>query len=473
MGAHSLGEKEIAPIRSLASAEHLTILVGAGASVPSGLPTWAGLVTTLLETSFPGSETGVIAHRLISTQGLGLAAGAAIGDLSSEQKIETVARALYGNDRSAFAPSEMHRALADLVAHRRSAETTTKVLTTNYDDLLEAALSETGSGYRRRYSAKRPGGSGIMVEHLNGLLGQDGTDSSDLLITSGDYVREIAEPARDWRMDTFAEGARSGPVLFVGTSLTDPLAMQYLNALDPGDGDRLATFARIGFELPPRLEARFEEALRKQWEQFHVGLVCGDDYADSALLLREITVASRPNYQTPRERVGQAWRSLSRDFRSRQDSIAERLSTDAGDLEFHIGDEATVTLWLSDGEGSLVRFGGSHRVYTSEETLRRIPYAHTSSKWVITRALADGLDAVRISGLDPIDTERGAPSRRWRSVAAMAIAVPMDGFPPVTIGGLSIATTRDIDNIDHESLEVAMRSLVADWTSRLARWIEQ
>lgn len=471
MGAHSLTASVLGPIRPLAEAEHLTLVIGAGASVPSGLPNWTELVVRLLRRSFPGPDSDVMARRLITTQGLSLAAGAAIGKASKRNKMERVAKALYGDDRGTFVPSEMHRAVAELVAHRLQLGFATKVLTTNYDDLVEAALSETGIGFRRRHSADRPGGSGVMVEHLNGLLGLDGTDSEGLILTSADYVRELAQPARDWRMDTFAEGARSGPVMFVGTSLTDPLLMMYLDALGTAGGRRFVAFARQSFELPARLEARFEMALTRQWGQFGVQPIFGDDYADLALLIREITVVANAGYEPPNTRLRTAWLSLREEFADRQSVIEQQLSADISALVAHLGDEANLILWLADGKGDLVRFGGSHRVYTNDDKLRHIPYAH-GTRWVITRALADGVDSVRVATLEPQETDLGTPSRRWRTVAAIAIPVAARMVPPITTGGLSAATIRTSDQVDHHAIDAGLRDLASAWRDRLESWID-
>lgn len=94
MGVSSFDGKCLREIERLGSEPHLSILVGAGASIPSGLPGWGELVRRLIREGKADEEDDV-AGRLLESQGALLAAEAAFpSNATREERVRRVARAL-------------------------------------------------------------------------------------------------------------------------------------------------------------------------------------------------------------------------------------------------------------------------------------------------------------------------------------------------------------------------------------------
>lgn len=129
---------------SAAGAEgHLVVLVGAGASYGAGLPSWDGLLAELLELAIQETKDPVQRTELEGArrewagwdaQTKGTLLGQALGDGRLREAISDRMRAPGAE------PTAMHRALATLLPG-------TAFVTTNYDQLLEAAI-EARTGER-------------------------------------------------------------------------------------------------------------------------------------------------------------------------------------------------------------------------------------------------------------------------------------------------------------------------------------
>jgi len=136
---------EGAPLRECAervgNAEHLTFLVGSGASVAAGLPNWSQLLSALLVRR---SLSATATEALLASQDALLASEAAFGTRvrpASRQK--QIFKALYGTTDVAmagknFTATSMHVAVAASAVNRGPSKVT--LMTVNYDDLLEEAL---------------------------------------------------------------------------------------------------------------------------------------------------------------------------------------------------------------------------------------------------------------------------------------------------------------------------------------------
>lgn len=484
MGVSSFDIRAVEAIRRLATAPHLSILVGAGASLAAQLPSWEALVERLL----PGGEGNPVASLLVRTQGYQLAAEAAFApDDGPEVRLAQVEKALYvGLAPEHRLPSRFHQAIAQLVkaraAHRQRQ---VELFTTNYDDLLEQAL--TGEGVQcnprcRWYNHPSP--EIVRVHHIHGFLGRE-EKSDDIVVGSLDYDR-VAQAGSDWPGEELGASLAKGPILFVGASMTDPNLLRILAKLrnrstgQAGEegaaqyGRHVLLLARQGLQVPKKHGVKFHGLLQNLWERYRVQVVLLDDFSDQTLFVRECAHAIESGRAPdPRARVAALYEAVMDRFPDRQAEFHQWLGDDMKHhLGRHLGKEArTLSLWLCDGAGKVRLFGSSGRVHRTlgEMTTRE---DHHEDGWVVTEAMA--LEGTKVK--PPRKEELSGEDALWNTVGAAPLQPALGGGPNVTVGALSFGTARPWSETDPSFLAAGIaleQSLVGKWEARLSQLYDE
>lgn len=485
-------------VRRLSEVPHLSILVGAGASAPAGLPTWERLVTRLISEG-SGRETDKVAQRLIDTQGYLLAAEAAFEpEAESLERRKKVAAALYGSPgRRRFYPSRLHQAVAKLALCSLERGNQVELFTTNYDGLLEEAVNEAlgdgGPACQPRCRWRNPRRPDVVpVHHIHGYLdAEDETaDSDDVVVGSLDYER-IAQASWDWPGEELGAALAKGPILFVGTSLTDPNLLRILaklrNRHDHGrDGgeDNTLLLAWQGLGVGEDDRERFGHLLDNLWRRYRIKAVLLDDYSDLTLFLHETAqVTANPDHlPAPGKRVASFHDQVMSHFEVLRGVFADELQRDlGGGLAKVLGEgkgyEQTLSLWLSDGHGRIWLVGSTGKSRGDGDDLYWRRDNHGDG-WITPLAMA--WDAARASAPQrtPEDGPEGEAADgpgRWRSVGAAPLRLPLEGGPPVAVGALSYGTTRPWDEQDpvfRQAGTILEEELVAKWEALLDRIAE-
>jgi hypothetical protein len=217
----------------------LSLFLGAGVSIPYGLPSWKDLVLELL------FEQATKTHRLGSMWPHYRRAVASWmtdyfdydplvlarmverdlrPNFLSKLRIQMYARHRKPHERTAL------DAVADLIAksNRRSGVDT--VVTFNFDDLLEDALRKRKVDVQSVSSRTRQQGSALRVIHAHGFVPRTGPISrADMVFTEPDYHR-LTEAVFHWSLSEVVERLRKSTVLFVGLSMSDPSLRRLLDA---------------------------------------------------------------------------------------------------------------------------------------------------------------------------------------------------------------------------------------------------
>jgi NAD-dependent SIR2 family protein deacetylase len=214
----------------------LGFLVGAGLSVPIGLPGWAAFNESLLENAIGRHAPGGAAHaRALSRAYLDLLQGQSLAavDLVRQRvgaDFHVVLRgALYEREQlRKFQPTEVHYALAKLALDSQPPYPC--LHTTNYDDLLELTIANMLGGKRPRavHAGRRSTTDGPRVVHLHGYFPYDAPSAAEekrlaahLVASDLDYHRLSNEHAA-WTNRELMTLLDARSVLIVGMSLTDP-----------------------------------------------------------------------------------------------------------------------------------------------------------------------------------------------------------------------------------------------------------
>ncbi len=258
-------------VERFSDSSRVTVVVGAGASIEAGFPSWQQLIERLLmrsaRTRFAEAETedrDLWVKETLAQDGL-LGAGAVVEALSREQLQAWLVDDLFGGlTADDFAPGPISRQVARL--RQRLGERLT-IVTSNYDDLLEQALRESGyaakdvKSYIRQRTAAPPGA--IPVTHLHGYAGRDETKGT--LVLSEEHYHRM-QRGSSWQEKFMSERLLNSNCLFVGSSLTDPNLIRYLYGYR-GERPHTALFVRQAesARLPPKVQTAREEATAQRW----------------------------------------------------------------------------------------------------------------------------------------------------------------------------------------------------------------
>ena len=466
MVAADLDAVKLAVFASAADSTAISLLLGAGASVPAGLPDWEELVVRLLVRS------GVVAQEdaargFVRTQDPMLAAEAARCDGPEWRTL--VRQSLYGEgtDGAPLAdPTDLHYAAASLALHYQPSGL--RLFTTNFDLLLEGALfTSLGENQRdvpvqpRARAAPPDAEGGFLVHHLHGVVG----DSEDVwespILTLNDFS-ELAGRPNPWQAAEMYSALQQGPLILAGTSFRDVDIRQWLHGII-SDGFApmvVAAMAREGLQLTPGELTAVSVAIENQWRAIGVTPVMFDDFGEIAQAIKEIPYLRRSDYVSPSSRVEALWRPINGAFDFWQAAHSEALATGREALRDALGRDANLTLWLADGNGGLVRWASSDRCYRTRDDLRRVVAAH-DSPWVASLALTYGA----IIAMDP---EGVSTTGRWRSVVAAPVSVQVGEYPPVTMAVLSSAVGVPLDETDPDLWVEVLQELSNEWSERLS-----
>lgn len=462
MSFASLAQPAVLPLlERFAEAEDLTLLVGAGASMEAGLPSWKGLIEGLLDTvaesraDLDTSELKESWKELTIERDDLLGAGAVVEVLAEESLDELVPKQLYGSaGPSGYQPGPIAHQVAQL---RSSFGERAEILTTNYDDLIEQALIDGGiapsrlRSYRTYRSPVNRASNTVSVTHLHGLAGRN-EDAKSIILTEEHYHR--MQRGSSWQERFVTERLEGSMCLFVGMSMADPNLIRYLYGYDLSEEvSHAAIFVRQGEPVcPGPVRALLEEAAAKRWKRCGVEAIFVDHFADAAQLLYEIRhrresgeayepIGNRARRLLELSEKGLAVNGGQSTFADRQSAFSGGLRmmleelldriVEAGLVERPRGESLGAALWLFtlDGKG-LVGWAHSDRAHQDPSTVAPVPI-EGDSNWVAVRAVCRGVR---------VELDRDNYASRWRFVRALPLVLPEPSRVP--IGCLTLSSTR-------------------------------
>lgn len=474
-------------VATLASADTLTIFVGAGVPVECGLPPWATLVRKLLVRA-----AGELGGASLRAEGRarefadwtlevdGVLGGAAIARAAKQQDA-SIRKVLYERTGPLPQPGPSARAIASLLVSTPGVE----VATTNYDDVLSLAAMEAGASAVHRLidGSAAPDDGGVSVRHLHGLL-TPSVKAGTIVLAEGDY---FAMGDAAWQAEWCVGRLTSGPCLFVGMSMSDPNLLRYLYRAGKQKHEHVAVLTRQGDAWlsrrsetvsPDVAQARESGALRR-WTDLGVSVLQPEYYSDSAQLLHEVLAHRLPGgAEAYRDRLAR-WDADIADslvfssdlarFRDQQDWLQEELeglvetvrghlaaSVDVGDERFQIA------LWVRQPGDRIVLLAASDRAHRDPNTLEPVDILG-ASEWVAVRAFRQGSTLLE-------DTSAHKTSR-WNSVMGIPIEVQTPVYGRLQVGVVTLAGTepRDRSALSHAAPEplLDVRNAVVEHASAL------
>jgi hypothetical protein len=486
-------------IRKAGSAGRLSILVGAGASMEAGLPSWnklldrlllrggedAGLISTLSADASPSEKQESRRERWLADAGRDGPLGKA-----------ALAEALAGDDRNAwikqslFAPASgpgdyFPGPIARQVpALREAFGEELRVMTLNYDDLIEQALRDapgapepytiTGSDHH-----VPPGKCGVF--HLHGYLGRDELQSGQIILSEADYMQ--MQRGSSWQETLVQSALMDSTLVFVGTSLIDPNVIRYLHGVAPPEGNQPARFAvfvrqdTYPEEVPKDIREAREQGLSRRWEAVGVKAVFVDHYTDVAQILAEIARRRElgdADYVSLPTRAKEWIETVERDIIGCDDaahfqeaqrvvnellrSALDRAVAGAESLGGATWTETLqLALWLTDPSGKkLTNWVMTDRLHLDLDTIDPVA-VDEYAKWVAVRSFCAGT---------PLAESRNIYASRWKFIRATPLILDETKFGRIPIGCLTTASlsARDDTHLDAMRGEVlaAFNDVLAD-----------
>ena len=447
---------------ALAGDAHLTLVLGAGASAPSGLPTWDELAGRLLRLSGL-VKSDRAASTLLGKQDPTIALEAAHAR-SGDRWEQYLNEALYGVPPIEPGESTLHLAAA---GHYAASPTTTSLATLNFDTLLESAVQGEGFSLVLIDTEGHNETEAPTIHHLHGAVYQGQAYSA--VVGYRDFAKLVADPS-PWQREFLSAALQHGPLLLAGTSYRDPDIRHWLHVI-LNDKDRkpkypaLVTIVREGLDLDRSTFDEVNDALAAEWESIGLTALTMQDLADVALVIRELRLAGTDGYQAPAERARALWNAHARRTPRLQRLYSDQLAQDAARIGTALRTTAhRGTLWLANGHGKLARWATEGTQYASVREMKLVPTGH-DSPWIAGEAI--GSEDVKLHDVQNRDA-RVSPT--WRSVLAVPIFIG-DGRHPewasavVTFGLAHGAETLLEREDDWQELAV---SLNEEWGTRLS-----
>ena len=191
-------------LAQLAADSRLSLFIGAGASVPSGLPSWADLIAKLSADADADFRAHVEALHSPLDQ----------AELLSQRYNDSLGRRVIDALSPDALPSLAHALLAGLECRA--------ALTTNYDDLYEQAVAATGRPRPTAIPTNITGDGGQWILKMHGSREQ----GDSIVLTRSDFVHFDArvKPAAS----VLQSVALTSHLLIVGASLNDDNVVRLL-----------------------------------------------------------------------------------------------------------------------------------------------------------------------------------------------------------------------------------------------------
>jgi SIR2-like domain len=426
----------------------ITLVVGAGASMEAGLPSWPELVRALVADIAPKvvdePNREAWCKRVLAE---GLPAAAAVVEALTENEADFRARltaALYkGADPADYGPP----ALAQQVAWLKSKlGADMRIATGNYDRLLELAFRERGERVRSLIAPDAETGSPSVL-HLHGRLAP-GASTGDLVLSEADYSR--VQHRGSWQEEYMRDALSETLCVFVGLSLTDPNLIRWLYRYPGRRGGHVAVFARQSTpDLSRPVRTALERSTGQRWQRVKVAPVWADFFGEAAQFLHEVGLRRTASPVAPfAERAQLAWTlgqqnvvpSSRARFRQKQETWSEFLNgllsevralAAAGGADLS-NERLGLGLWGADhAAGTATLWATSDRRLNGRGTLVARPLEY-QSRWIGVEAITRGVQVER----DP-----AVFTSRWRLVRGIPIIVPADGSDGrVVVGAITLTS---------------------------------
>lgn len=436
MSAAAIDDSILKDLGVFGAGSRMTIVLGAGASMASGLPSWDEFALEAVKRS-QLVGTGALAESLLEIQDKTIVLEGA--KRRAKENWDTVLfDALYGNADEPK-PSPIHMAATE---HYFGSDGGAVLATLNFDALLEDALLDQSSRVFMGDTWPTVTADDVpVVYHLHGFVaeieGKRYVESP--VVTFRDYA-DLVGRDRPWQKRFLQDSMSSGPLLLVGTSYQDPDIRQWLHAESVESGLRypaLVLLTREGTGLTEQEYRALGSAFSDEWESIGLKAVCLQDFYDVAILIGELRFLGENHYQTPKERLTTIW-SIHQENREILQNRYERLLCEQTRRLSKALNRAGVhqaALWLATGNGTIGRWALAGEYLLPTHRMKEVPVAHDSPR-VAGEALA------KMQTLAQKVERHTEVQPRWSSVVAVPVSISQPGASDLAVAVVTFGVDR-------------------------------
>ena len=434
----------------------ITMFVGAGVSTESELPSWTELVRALLSETEIAKELSEEDRELWiqATIGQGPLAAAAIARAHHQDELSfrrALRAALYdGRAPEEFLPGALAKQIAWL---KQKLGSRLRLVTANYDGLLEAALGiagETPVAYVQNRS-EPPGKAAVW--HLHGRLMKNRSGEwaqvGRLVLTEGNYADSTHST---WPEDFVADCLQSTLCLFVGLSMTDPNFIRWLYRYSDPGSHHLAVFVRQASVVANEaVRAGLEKSAAARWERAGVKPIWTNYFGEVAQFVHEIGLRGKEGSSSfssrAERRLENARRNLmpsgGRAFIDAQKELstwliegveAVRRMADELDCSLAVEEDLGLGLWVANhGRGIAELWGTSEQIWLDPRAIEARPL-HVNSRWVGVLSMIQGV---------PVEQDPAVYTTRWRFIRGIPVVVQEPGRS--LVGSLTLTSATPLE----------------------------
>lgn len=249
IGGSEINPSDLKGLRRAWNQGNLVLFLGAGVSIPYGLPSWRDLVLELLfdQTQdtrrlgrlWPHYRRALAEwmtdyfdyNPLVLARMVEKALAARSPTSPARAFLKSLQSKLYEDLRTPPAGERtLLRSIADLVEASNRETGVQRVVTFNFDDLLEEELSSRKVGHVVVPNGQRQYEEGFQIIHPHGFIPREGqVRREDIIFNETDY-HHLTESVFHWGLAEIISSLRHCTVLFIGLSMSDPSLRRLLDA---------------------------------------------------------------------------------------------------------------------------------------------------------------------------------------------------------------------------------------------------
>ena len=258
VGQSLVNQSDLRGLRWAWKKKHLVLFLGAGVSIPYGVPSWKNLVLELLfeqaehtrrlgrmwphyrralaswMTDYFGYSPVVLA-RMVERDARKRARKKGVQSTANGEEIflEKLRTQLYAQCKTPKRKRTALKAVADLI--ERSKGNVRCVVSFNFDGLLEEELEKRKVPTISIFDGTRQHSGYFPIIHPHGFVPRKGSiDRGHLVFTEDDY-HKLTESVFHWGLSEIVSELRHSTVLFIGLSMSDPSLRRLLDACRNSD----------------------------------------------------------------------------------------------------------------------------------------------------------------------------------------------------------------------------------------------
>jgi len=254
VGQSSVNQSDLGGLGYAWNHKHLVLFLGAGVSIPYGIPSWRNLVLELLFKQVKHSRRlkNMLPHyrRALASwmtdyfdySPLVLARMVERDERKRSKRkgrddgekifLEKLRAQLYAQYKTPRQRTTL-QAVADLI--QRSKGNVRGVVSFNYDGLLEEELAKRNVPTMSVVDGTRQHSNAFRIIHPHGFVPQQGPIERARLVFTEDDYHKLTETVFHWGLSEIVSELRHNTVLFIGLSMSDPSLRRLLDACRNSD----------------------------------------------------------------------------------------------------------------------------------------------------------------------------------------------------------------------------------------------